>query len=117
GFLIFDRTGHVHSLGSLWTIAFTQFGIITLTFAVLDRVSTRSKLFEGWDPRKLPKVKPQQATVRSCNAIAGIVFGFFGLIWLLIVPRFPFLILGPAAYMLKPAPIWQSVYGLLMLLS
>src|SRR5580698_4244941 len=30
GLLIFDHTGHPHPLGSLWTIAFTQFGIVTL---------------------------------------------------------------------------------------
>lgn len=116
GFLIFDR-GHAHSLGSLWTVMFTQFGIITLVFAVLDRVSTREKLFDDWDPRKLPKLRPQQATKRRSEAVCGIIFGIFGLGWLLAVPNYPFLILGPLAYVLKPAPIWETVYMPIILLS
>ncbi len=116
GFLIFDR-GHAHSLGSLWTITFTQFGIVTLVFAVLDRISTREKLFEEWDPRKLPKLRPQQATKRRGEAVCGIIFGAFGLGWLLAVPTYPFLIFGPLAFVLKPAPIWQTVYMPIILLS
>jgi hypothetical protein len=123
GMLIFDGIQSryhisvgIGSLGTLWTQAFTQFGVITLIFAVIDRVSTTSQLCENWDPRKLPKVKVE-AIKRRANAVAGILFGALGLIWLLAVPHFPFLILGPAAYALKPAPIWSSVYGLILLLA
>jgi hypothetical protein len=107
----------VGSLGTLWTIVFTQFGVITLVFAAIDRVWTGSQLFCDWDPRKLPKVKLPQASKRRLNAAAGAVFGILGIFWLLAVPNFPFLILGPAAFYLKSAPIWHSVYVPILVLA
>ena len=124
GILLFHRTemaahlaGEWSSLGSLWTIVFTQFGIITLVFAAIDRVSAKSTGCSEWDPRKLPKVKLETSTKRRCNAVAGIVFGIFGLLWLLAIPDYPFLIIGPAAYLVKGAPIWQTVYWPLVALA
>ncbi len=124
GILLFHRTGaathlasEMSSLGSLWTIVFTQFGIITLVFAAIDRVSVKSTVCSEWDPRKLPKVKVETTTKRRINAVCGIVFGIFGLLWLLAIPDYPFLIIGPAAYLVKGAPIWQSVYWPLVALA
>ena len=124
GILLFHHTetaahlsGEWNSLGSLWTIVFTQFGIITIIFAIIDRVSVRSPACSEWDPRKLPKVKLETTTKRRCNAAAGIVFGVFGLLWLLAIPDYPFLIIGPAVYLVKGAPIWQTVYWPLVALA
>jgi hypothetical protein len=124
GILLFHRTetaahlsGEWHGLGTLWTIVFTQFGIITLVFAAIDRVSIKTPCVSDWDPRKLPKVKVEATTKRRANAIAGLVFGVFGLLWLLAIPNYPFLIIGPAAYFLKAAPIWQTVYWAIVALS
>jgi hypothetical protein len=124
GILLFHRTemaahlaGEWSSLGSLWTIVFTQFGIITLVFAAIDRVSAKSTGCSEWDPRKLPKLKLETSMKRRCNAVAGIVFGIFGLLWLLAIPNYPFLIIGPAAYLVKGAPIWQTVYWPLVALA
>jgi len=112
---------HIHtpisSLGTLWTIAFTQFGVITLIFAVLERVSVRSQLVCDWDPGKLPKVHLPQTAKRRANALAGVIFGFLGLIWLLALPTFPFLILGPTAFELNAAPIWETVYAWIIALA
>jgi hypothetical protein len=105
----------MHSLGTLWTIVFTQFGVITLIFAVIDRVSVKSPLGSDWDPLKLPKVKVETTTKRRFNALAGIVFGVFGLWWLLAIPNYPFL--APAAYVLKAAPVWHLVYWPIVLLA
>ncbi len=124
GILIFNRaqtathlSGEWHSLGTLWTIIFTQFGIITVVFAVIDRVSVKSPCISDWDPRKLPKVKIETSTKRRYNAVCGIVAGIFGLLWLLAIPEYPFLIIGPAAYVVKAAPVWQTVYWLLITLA
>jgi hypothetical protein len=107
----------MHPIGTFWTLLWTMFGVVTFIFAMLDRASTRSKLFDDWDPIKLPKVKLKQATRRRCEAIAGIAFGVLGLWWLLIIPKYPFLVLGPGAYFLTPAPIWHSVHALLLVLA
>jgi hypothetical protein len=124
GILIFDRAqasarlaSDLHSLGSFWTIAFTLFGVATLVFAVLDRASTHGRLAADWDPRKLPKVKPQPAAKNCAGTLTAIAFGFFGLFWLLAIDKYPFLILGPGVYLLKAAPIWQTVYGPIIALS
>jgi type III secretory pathway component EscS len=124
GILLFNRaqtvthlSGEWHSLGTLWTIIFTQFGIITVVFAVIDRLSVKSPCMSDWDPRKLPRVKLETPTKRRYNAVCGIVAGLFGLLWLLAVPKYPFLIIGPAAYLVKGAPIWQTVYWPLVALA
>ena len=124
GILLFHRTetvahlsGEWHSLGTLWTVIFTQFGIITLVFAAIDRVSVKTPCISEWDPRKLPKLKVETTTKRRVNAFAGLVFGIFGLLWLLAIPNYPFLIIGPAAYFLKGAPIWQTVYWPIVVLA
>ncbi len=117
GILLFHRTevaarlsGDWHSLGTLWTVVFTQFGIITVIFAVIDRVSLQAPCVSDWDPRKLPKVKVETSAKRRINAVASLVFAFLGLLWLLAIPNYPFLILGPAANLLNAAPIWHLVY-------
>ena len=124
GILLFHRTAtaahlsvELHGLGTLWTIVFTQFGIITLVFAAIDRVSVKAPCLSEWDPRKLPKLKVESTTKRRVNAFAGLVFGVFGLLWLLAIPNYPFLIIGPAAYFLKAAPIWQTVYWPIVVLA
>lgn len=117
GILLFHRavaashlSGEWHSIGSLWTVVFTQFGVVTIVFAVIDRVSVKSPCLSDWDPRKLPKVKVEATTKRRANAIAGLVCGVLGLLYVLSIPQFPFLIIGPLAYLVKAAPVWQSVY-------
>ena len=62
-------------------------------------------------------MKVETTTKRRCNAVAGLVFGIFGLLWLLAIPNYPFLIIGPAAYFLKAAPIWHVVYWPIVALS
>jgi hypothetical protein len=124
GILLFQRAGmatHLsgewHSLGTLWTIVFTQFGIITVVFAAIDRASVKSSCVSEWDPRKLPKVKVEASTKRRVNAIAGLVFAVLGLLWVLAIPEFPFLIIGPAAFLVKGAPVWQSIYWAIVALA
>lgn len=121
---IFDRSQsavHIpldlHPIGTFWTLLWTLFGVVTFIFAMLDRASTRSKLLNDWDPIKLPKLKQKEDFKRRWNSLAGVVFGVLGLWWLLALPKFPFLVLGPAAYFLKPAPVWQSVYSLIVILA
>ena len=124
GILLFHRTetaahlsGEWHGLGTLWTIVFTQFGIITLVFAAIDRVSIKTPCLSDWDPRKLPKLNVETTTKRRANAVGSVIFGIFGLLWLLAIPNYPFLIIGPAAYFLKAAPIWHTVYWPIVALS
>jgi hypothetical protein len=65
-------------------------------------------LTEKWNPSSLPPLqkddisglKPRSFT----QAIAEVVFGFLFLGWLLLIPRHPFLLMGPGAVYLQVAP-------------
>ncbi len=117
GYLIFDPSfGGLHGLGMFWSLVWTAFGIITFIFAVLDRTSNRSKFISEWDPRKLPKASHKQPS-RKRRDIGAVVFGILYLGWLLVVPDFPFLAMGPAAYFVKFAAVWHSVYPWLIALG
>src|SRR5229473_4882713 len=105
------------TLGALWTGGFIAAGVITLVFAVLERTQLQLGLADKWDPRSLPPVlKPEQRASQR-KTICELAFAFIGLLWILLVPTFPVLILGPAASFLKPVPIWHTFYLPLVLLA
>ncbi|HEX5236313.1 MAG TPA: hypothetical protein VFW25_13385 [Silvibacterium sp.] len=109
GYLVRHSGSELQGLSTLWILFWTLFGVITFIFAILDRTSNRAKLISDWDPRKLPKMKPEQAR-RMAKDIAGIVFGVLGIVWLLAIPRYPFLILGGGVFFIKFAPVWRTAY-------
>src|SRR5579864_9104436 len=51
------------------------------------------------------------------QTICELGFNVFGLVWLLLLPQHPFLILGPAAAVLKFGPIWHIFYVPTVLLA
>jgi hypothetical protein len=105
------------TIGAMWTGSFIAAGIITLVFVVIERTQTKLGLADKWDPRSLPPLqKPGQKTSGAKTA-CELVFNGMALAWLLLVPSFPFLILGPAAAFLKAAPMWQTFYAPVLLLT
>lgn len=106
----------LHSLGSTWSVFFIQFGIITLIFAAIDRYAAISIGREDWDPEKLARVRTAQPTKRF-HIATELIFGVIGFVWLLALPGYPFLIVGPAVLAVKAAPVWPEVYIPLLILS
>ncbi|MBZ5681499.1 MAG: hypothetical protein LAO24_15470 [Acidobacteriia bacterium] len=102
---------------ALWSALFVAAGVITLVFAVLERTQAKFQLFEKWDLRSLPPVPKQEQQPSRTQTVFELVFGIIGLFWLLAIPHYPFLILGPAAAFLKPAPMWHSFYLPMVLLA
>jgi len=110
------------------------FGVVawvTLVFAVLEYLIARQMVqipalcppSGAWSPAGLPPLDPTANGVVKpksfATAIAESIFGFFWLIWLLLVPAHPYLMLGPGtAYVsslpYKLAPIWVPVYWCLV---
>jgi hypothetical protein len=98
-------------------ILITTAAWITGVFAVLEYVSVHypEKCPEflawtsHWSPTTLPpldKQPPAGGKPRSAAAaIAEFVVQFIMLVWLLLVPRYPFLILGPGAGFLPHSPV------------
>jgi len=100
---------------------------ITLVFAAVEFTMTRfpemlpplAGLNTQWSPSSLPPLEeaPIAGGKRRSygQAIAEIIFGFLALVWLLLIPSHPFLLLGPGAVYLQIAPftlapVWFTFY-------
>jgi len=102
-----------------------QFGLITLIFGFAERHWT--KYPDRWNPRGLKHLwhpafgmqssskgagssEQGPARVSTFDSIAQFVALGVTIGWLRVAQHFPFLILGPAAAFIKPAPIWRQLY-------
>jgi hypothetical protein len=100
---------------------------VTLIFVAIEYAVTHapeklpgiSGVTASWSPSDLPPVivKPPSGTKpRSyIGAVAEAFFCLLGLVWLLLVPHFPFLLFGPGSYYLAAspfqlAPVWIVFY-------
>jgi hypothetical protein len=109
-------------------------GWVTLVFAAIEFMSTRypqmcppiEGITKKWHPQSLPPLEKEAAHAgkpRSfAQAIAEIVFGSLFLGWLLLVPKYPFLIMGPGAVYLKAgpfdlAPVWTTFFWWVVILN
>lgn len=105
------------TFGDLWSGLFIAAGIITLVFAIIERTNAKLGTENKWDPLKLPPVRKEERKPSALKAVCEFGFSVFGLVWLLLVPQYPFLILGPAAAFLKAAPLLHTFYVPFVLLS
>jgi hypothetical protein len=107
---------------------------ITLVFGVIDFARTRypnvcppiAGITDKWHPNSLPpldKAAMQGGKRRSfAQAVAEIFFQALFLGWLLLIPHYPFLILGPGAVFLQAgpyelAPVWWVFFGWIIALG
>jgi hypothetical protein len=103
-------------------------GWVTLVFAALELVARYYPMqlppqFQSgtrqWSPSTLPPLEPESASGvkrRSyAQAVAEVVFEWAFLIWMILIPRHPFLLLGPGVVFLSVtpyqlAPAWTQFY-------
>jgi hypothetical protein len=90
--------------------ALMVFAWTTLTFAALDYFLARTKVSASWDPKTLPRLQPNGSWTSRFNSLAELVATLVALVWLLLVPGAPVLVMGPAAFVMQPTPIWSAVY-------
>ena len=105
------------TIGTMWTGSFMAAGIITLVFVVIERTQTKLGLVDKWDPRSLPPLQTQERKASGGKTTCELIFNLIALVWLLLVPYKPFLILGPAATFLNAAPMWHTFYAPVLLLT
>jgi len=110
-------SGVLNTIGNLWSGLFIAAGIITLVFAIIERTNAHLGTEIKWDPLKLPPVRKEERKPSQLKAACEFGFNIFGLVWLLLVPHYPFLILGPAAAVLKAGPMLHTFYLPFVLLS
>jgi hypothetical protein len=136
--LIATQTAHADAVaGALvrlpWVLMVTA-AWVTLIFAVIEFSAARNPEWfpafatsaTGWSPASLPPVERSEGSGKTrrsrAHAIAEVVFGFLLLIWLLLFPTYPYLLMGPGAYFLgtlpyKLAPVWWQFYWWIVALS
>ena len=115
--------------GILMTVA----AWVTLAFAVLEFAVTRypekcpaiAGAGSNWSPGDLPPVERKPADGKKersfALAVAEVVFGFILLAWLLLIPHYPVLLLGPGIAFLHASPFqltpvwWQFFWWIVAL--
>ncbi len=96
-------------------VLFTVAAWVTLLFAAMEFLSGRypercAPLLEKttqWSPADLPaveKVHPSLAPRSFAQVVAELIFGFLFLVWLLLIPHYPFLLFGPGAQYIRQSP-------------
>jgi hypothetical protein len=93
---------------AMWSNVFFIFGLITLLFAVLERVQASVAVLYRWDPRKLPRVVQAKQRVSRVESIFGLVFSILFVIWWLSLPRYGHLMFGAAAGILSLNPALRA---------
>ena len=93
------------------------FAWTTVGFAILDFATTQVRFVGDWDPRKLPKVVSEEQQIPRLKTLCDLSFMVVYVVWLLLLPRSPWLILGPVAALVQYAPVWRMVYVPMVLLA
>ena len=100
---------------------------VTSIFAAIELAVTRypanfpslTSLNADWTPGSLPPLEKEPASGKKprshAHAVAEVVFGGLFLVWLVLVPQYPYLLLGPgAAYLhaspFQLAPVWVPFF-------
>lgn len=94
--------------GSFWFTAFVTAGMVTLVFAVLERVQAKSHFMEEWNPRKLPAVRNPNVILRVSSAIefaANTVF----FVWFAFSMATGEVVIYPDAHLFF-SPLWKYFY-------
>jgi hypothetical protein len=101
--------------GPLWTTAFVVIGVVTIVFAVLERVQAKSGILEDWNPRKLPPVRdPNQ--IPPSGSIIELVVGVLFTGWWISAMRSP-VILDRSTVQITLAPVWRDFFWSFLCLS
>ena len=106
----------LNTMGGLWSRAFTAAATITLVFAILESSKALAQHECKWDPTKLPPLEKTERKTSLAQTVCELGFQAFALVWLLLIPRHPFMILGPAAGFLKATPLVHAFYLPIVLL-
>jgi hypothetical protein len=127
-----NATSIVDSLMRMPWILMNVAAWVTLVFAAVEFMSARypnscpqiAELTDKWHPHSLPPLEKEgTGKPRSyAQAVAEVIFGFLFLVWLLLIPKHPFLLMGPGYFYLRVgpfllAPVWWTFYWWILSLN
>lgn len=117
--------GVLISVAAWITLAFAAFEFAGAHFPEscppIDGISGRA-----WSPGSLPPLEKSNDGFgkprRYAHALTEVIFGFASLVWLLLIPRHPFLLFGPGAVYVTSgpfelAPVWWTFYWWIVALN
>ncbi|MGA8089839.1 MAG: hypothetical protein WCA10_21385 [Terracidiphilus sp.] len=120
-----SATGVAESLMRIPGVLIMTAAWVTLAFAALEFFAARypekfpTTIQYDWSPSSLPALQQTPSNAGKprtfVRAVAEVVMGFLLLAWLLLLPRYPFLVMGPGAVVLQVvpfalAPVWWTFY-------
>lgn len=102
--------------------ALPAFGWLVIVFMTLDwaleRFKPLDRWLKNWDPASLPDVRRPKAKRQSTfEAVLGFVAEAIVAVWFLSGFHFPFLIFGPAAWVVAFSSVWYDLYPFIVLLA
>jgi hypothetical protein len=112
--LAISRASHsgqslITAVGSFWTafwpMTFFMIGSITTIFAILERVQTKSRFLENWDPLKLPPVRDPNR-IPLATSVIEVVANLVCCIWLIGGMRYQ-MVLHFSGVTITLAPAWR----------
>ena len=96
--------------------AITRFGTSWLP---ADKFPATAGYGPNWTPSDLPPVEKKTGCGKRprsyAQAVAEVIFGFLLIVWLLLIPKYPFLLLGPGVVYMHVSqfqlePVWWQFY-------
>jgi hypothetical protein len=120
-------------LGAPWVLLITA-AWVTAVFAAIEFATTHSLAkfpadivgHVDWSPGSLPTAEEAGSGGKRprsfAHAVTEVVFGFLALIWLLLIPSYPFLLMGPGAAYLRMSPyqlatVWVPFFWCIVALN
>jgi len=112
-------TAVLAALGQYWQTAISGFAMITIVFAILERIQPDFPARKTWSPRDLPAVRPPKRDELSRTGSAfEVVFGGWFLLWWAGLLHWPILgITLDSSVQVAPAPVWQTLYWPILALA
>ncbi len=101
--------------GALWSTAFVALATVTLVFAVLERLQTKSHILDQWNPRKLPPVRNPSHISRAGSLIEVVVNLVFAGWWVDLMAS-PVILDRPEIRIVL-SPVWRYFFWGFLLLA
>jgi len=115
-------------------VLFINAAVVTLIFALVERSGAKipEKFVQGaamgndWPNAPVTPFDPQLEKAKKpksyAQAVVEVIFGWILLVWLLLVPHYPFLLMGPGVVVLyavpyQLAPVWWTFYWCIVVLN
>src|SRR5215471_516308 len=100
---------------SFWTVAFFAIGAVTTVFAVLERVQSKKKFLDDWDPLKLPPVRDPNRIPRL-NSIIELAANFVFAVWW-VTGAWSQIIFDRAGVRVVLTPAWRGFFWAFLALA